>query len=1130
MRKRTGGSNRCTRGALALGDEEAPAERGSAGRHDGLPVAHEARAANAQSQRGAVCSACGFVNPFEFRFCGGCGTALERTTPETLPQRPQPERRQLTVLFCDLVGSSMLATQLDPEELRDLIMAYQSACTLAIRRYDGTVSRYVGDGILALFGFPLAHEDDPERAVRAGLDIVAAMRKLPMPAGAGGSHSLSVRVGIATGLVVVGDLVGEGASEEHAVVGETPNLAARLQGLATPNAVVVAAGTRALLGERFEYCDLGLHALHGFSEPVRASQVLAARVGASRFEAAQPARLLPIVDRDEYTRWLRRLWHEAEHTGGRVALLSGEAGIGKSRIVEALREQIGGTPYAALRYQCSPHYANTALHPVIEQIERAAGIAHEDTAHTKLERLATWLGSTAAAGDAVPLLAALLSIPSDERFPMPAMSPQRQKERTFEVLIEFMQKLARVWPLPVVFEDVHWIDPTTKEFLTLLIARVRDMRALVVITFRPEFQPPWRGEPHVDFRLIEKLPPEHSIGLARRVAAERLPPETIDEVVAKTDGVPLFIEELTRAVVDTALATEQQDLFTLRSTTALRAIPSTLQDSLMARLDQLGAAKSVAQIAGAIGREFGYELLEAVADLPAQRLREDLQVLEASGLIYPESRLDGESYAFKHALVQEAAYNSLLRTRRRELHERIAAALETRFPQTARDAPELIAHHWTEAGVIDRGVTGWLTAGQRASQRSEYREAIAHLRRGLELIPRLGDSHTQRERELALLLALGPALITTEGGGTPQVAAVYARALELCDAKTESPAHFVAQWGAWRISMNHATGRERADKLLDLAQRIGEPELLVQAHHCQWATLYMLGAHAECCRHIEAGLSVYDSKHDRSNSALYGSHDARVCGLGEGALAQWMLGRADSALGLMRSSLEWADELAHVGSRVHAMDYALVLQKFRRDTRAVYERATELHDYASEQKLRVHCAKGAFFRGWAHAMLHDTAAGLAEMLDGIASEKDADTPTDFPLYYEMLAEVYGTAGRVEEGLRAIDEAFAVATRQGIVFWNAELHRRRGELLLVAGGTTAARRCFEEALACARAHAARSLELRAAMSLARVCDAQDELETATGTVRPLYESFNEGHATPDLAEARQLIEKLHERAR
>jgi class 3 adenylate cyclase/predicted ATPase len=1109
-----------------LGEEEAPAEGGSAARRDGLPPAQDTRASNVTSARDPVCSACGFVNPFEFRFCGGCGSALTRTMPES---RPQPERRQLTILFCDLVGSSMLATQLDPEELRDLILAYQSACTLAIRRYDGTVSRYVGDGILALFGFPLAHEDDPERAVRAGLDIVAAIRKLPMPAGAGGTHSLAVRVGIATGLVVVGDLVGEGASEEHAVVGETPNLAARLQGLATPNAVVVSAGTRALLGERFECRDLGLHALHGFSEPVRASQVLAARVGASRFESAQPARLLPIVDRDEYTRWLRRLWHEAEHTGGRVALLSGEAGIGKSRIVEALREQIGGTPYAALRYQCSPHYVNTALHPVTEQIERAAGIAHEDTAHTKLERLATWLGSAAAAADAVPLLAALLSIPPDERFPMPAMSPQRQKERTFEVLLEFMQKLARVWPLPIVFEDAHWMDPTTKEFVTLLIARVRDMRALVVITFRPEFQPPWRAE-HVEFREIEKLPPEHSMGLARRVAAERLPPETIDEVVAKTDGVPLFIEELTRAVVDTALATEQQDLFTLRSTNALRTIPSTLQDSLMARLDQLGAAKSVAQIAGAIGREFSYDLLEAVADLPPQRLREDLRVLEASDLIYPESRLDGESYAFKHALVQEAAYNSLLRTRRRELHERIAAALETRFPQTARDAPELVAHHWTEAGVIDRGVTGWLTAGQRASQRSEYREAIAHLRRGLELIPRLGDAHAQRERELALLLALGPALITTEGGGTSQVAAVYARALELCDAKTESPAHFVAQWGAWRISMNHATGRQRADKLLHLAQRIGEPELLVQAHHCQWATLYMLGAHAECCRHIEAGLSVYDSKHDRSDSALYGSHDARVCGLGEGALAQWMLGRADSALGYMRSSLSWADELAHVGSRVHAMDYALVLQKFRRDIGAVYERASELHDYASEQKLRVHCAKGAFFRGWARAMLYDTAAGLAEMLEGIASEKDADTPTDFPLYYEMLAEIYGKAGRVEDGLLAIDEAFAVASRQGIVFWNAELHRRRGVLLLASGQAAAARHCFEEALTCARTHAARSLELRAAVSLARLCNEQDELETATEIVRPLYEIFTEGHATPDLAEARQLIEELHERAR
>lgn len=546
----------------------------------------------------------------------------------------------------------------------------------------------------------------------------------------------------------------------------------------------------------------------------------------------------------------------------------------------------------------------------------------------------------------------------------------------------------------------------------------------------------------------------------------------------------------------------------------------------MARLDQLGQAKLIAQIAGAIGREFSHELLEAVVPLPPERLREGLRVLEHSGLVYAEPRAPASGYAFKHALVQEAAYHSLLRSRRRELHLRIAEVLESRFPQTARDAPELVAHHWTEAGLAERAVAGWLAAGQRASERSEHREAIAHLRRGLDLIPRLSDASEQRTRELTLLLALGPALITAEGAGTSEVARVYERALELCTGMPASAAHFAAYWGWWRASMDHRMGRERADKLLALARDLGEPSLLLQAHHCQWATLYMLGAHAECCRHIEAGLGLYDPNHHRTHAALYGGHDARVCALGERALARWLLGHPQEALEHVQSALAWAEELSHVGSRAHAMDYALVLHKFRRDAGAVHLRAGELVAYASEQKLRDHRAKGEFFRGWARAMLENAAGGLSEMLHGIASERDAGTPEDFTLYYEMLAEIYARAGRLEEGLRAVSDAFAVAERCGNVFWNAELHRRRGELLLASGAQSgAAAACFQDALDCARAQQACSLELRAAVSLARLHRREGDARAASAILRPVYESFTQGFDTPDLAEARELLEAL-----
>lgn len=1065
-----------------------------------------------------ACSACGFVNPHDHRFCGACGAPLiVREQPEQ-GYRSEAERRQLTVLFSDLVDSSLLATRLDPEPLSQLILAYQRECTSVIERYDGTVLRYVGDAALAVFGFPRAHEDDPERAVRAGLDIISAVSALPSHEVAS-IDALKVRVGIATGVVVVGDLIGKGAAQEQTVIGETPNLAARLQALALPNSVVIAARTRALLGERFDYADLGRRVLHGFPEPVRVYRVTRALTSSSRFEATRVTRLSPIVDREVYTSWLRALWKEAQESHGRVALLCGDPGMGKSRIVEALREQIAGTPYVAACHQCSPHYSHTALHPVIEQIERAAGITHETAPDLKLERLSNWLGSDDSP-EALPLLAALLSIPTRAELAIPPMSAERRKERTFEILIGRMARLAEAWPLPIVFEDVHWMDPTTAEFLTVLVERVRTMRALLVITFRPEFVPPWQNQPHVALRRIERLESAHALELVEQVAADELSKDTILEVVAKCDGVPLFIEELTRAVAD-AKPAEGSTI----SAHALRDIPATLKDSLMARLDQLGRAKNLAQIAGVIGREFSYTLLEAVAQLPSERLRADMQTLEASGLVYSQPSLDAESYVFKHALVQEAAYQSLLLSTRRELHARTAQALESLFPRTLSDAPELIALHWTEAGEAERATARWLAAGQRASQRSEYAEAIAHLRKGLEVVPAIADARLRRERELALRLALGPALITKEGGGTQEVADLYARAVALCSDMPESAAHFVAQWGSWRTAMNHRTGRVRADALLELARRLGEPQLLVQAHHCEWATLYMLGAHDECCAHVQSGLEVYELKNDRVYSALYGGHDARVCGLGEAALAHWMLGRTEPACVSAREARAWADELTHVGSCAHAMDYALVLDKFRRDAASVQQRGEELMEYASRQKLRVHRAKGAFFRAWARATNGHVDRGLAEMLEALDSVKAADTPTDFPLYYEMLAEIFGRAGRAYDGLRAIEQAFVVSDRQGIVFWNAELHRRRGELHLLGGARGAARQAFDEALRCAQTQNACALELRAATSLARLLAAEAQREAAADTLRPRYQSFNRDMTNADLADAHAVLEGL-----
>lgn len=707
-----------------------------------------------------VCPRCGFANPGQFRFCGSCGAPLvaaARTAAETPTPRPQPERRQLTVLFCDLVGSSALSTRLDPEELRDLIRAYQEASTGVIRRFGGSISRYVGDGIRALFGYPLAHEDDAERAVRAALDVVRAVSAASVP---GSVERLAVRIGVATGLVVVGDVIGQGVAEEEAVLGETPNLAARLQGLGPPDSIVISAGTRALLGERFEYADLGVQTLHGFQDPVHAWRVLSVRPFWTRFRASSQALGMPLVGREEHLDALLRTWREAAQSGGRIVVLSGEPGIGKSRVVEALREKLERGTYLGAPFQCSPHYTNTALYPVIEHMGRSAGIGAEDSAALKLAKLSKWLGRVAEKRDALALLGALLSIDPDPRYPLPAMSPRRQKERTLELLLEYLKEMSDWRPVLAVLEDLHWIDPTTQEFLSLLTERISGMRVLAVLTCRPGFSAPWLTHPSVEVRQLEKLPTAQAVRLAGQVAGERLPKEVIEHLVARTDGVPLFIEELTRAVVDTGVPAEQQGRGALRQAPPSPAIPSTLRDSLMARLDQLGPAKLVAQVAGAIGREFSYDLLKLVVPLDGERLREGLRVLEDAGLAYAAAGdAPAAAYAFKHALVQEAAYGSLLHSRRRELHRTIAQALESYFPQTARDAPELVAYHWTEDSDMARAVDAWTAAGRRASERSEYREAIAHLRRALEVLQRLPADRAALEQGVDIRFELRNALL-----------------------------------------------------------------------------------------------------------------------------------------------------------------------------------------------------------------------------------------------------------------------------------------------------------------------------------------------------------------------------------
>jgi len=1041
----------------------------------------------------------------------------------------QAERRQLTVMFCDMVGSTALSTRLDPEDMSEVLRTFQHTCAEVIAGFDGFIARYMGDGMLVYFGYPRAHEDDAERAVRTGLGITAAMELLNKTLRRDMDIEVAVRVGIATGLVVVGDIVGDGPSEEKTVVGETPNLAARLQGLARPNTVVIAPATRELLGERFEYEDIGTHRLEGFGGEMRAWQVVRSREAGSAIDPGHVEGLAPLVGRDSEVALVLDRWRQANEGEGQAVLLSGEPGIGKSRITLTLRERIGSEPHTYVSYQCSPYHRNSALYPVIEQIRRVARFDRQDSDDRKLDKLEAVVDRTVSdSGEAVALLAGLLSLSTDGRYPALEMSPQGQKEAGIAAVVDQIEARAVRGPVLVSFQDLHWIDPTSLEFLDLLVERARNIPVLVLAAFRPEFTAPWTGQSHVTSLSLNRLSRKRCLELVEGITTGKpLPDSLVDQIVAKTDGVPLFVEELTKTVLNSGLLDERDGRYVLNGPLPPRAIPSTIQDSLMARLDQLGADKEIAQIGSVVGRQFSHELLAAVTQMPETLLDSALERLVESELVFSRGSPPETTYTFKHALVQDAAYESLLFSRRKQLHGRIARTIEENFVESAKTSPEVLAHHYTEAGETIKAVDYWLKAAENASDRSANVEAANHLRMGLGLLEALPEGLERKTLELKLRIPLGAALITLKGAGSAEVEQVYARALELCAELPESPLHFAAHWGWWRLSMNFRTGQERADKLLALAQNLGDPGLLMQAHHCLWATMFMLGNQSGCYQHIIEGLELYDEERHRAHASVYGGHDARVCGHGEAALALWLLGFPDQALARVRVANDCARVLSHAGSVAHAMDIRVMLHHYLRNGDKVRTIAEAMIAFGEEKGFPDYVAKGIFFGGWALITLNRADAGLADLLKGIEMQRAIGTKEDFPVYFDMLAEAYRIGGQGEQALTQLDEAFAVADESGIHYWDAELHRRKGEVLCSLGEDREreAEACFRKALEIAGEQKAKSLELRAVMSLAQLWQAQGKTGEAREALSSVYGWFTEGFETIDLAEARVMLAAL-----
>jgi class 3 adenylate cyclase/predicted ATPase len=1055
----------------------------------------------------------------------------DAVSPPTAVRPTDAERRQLTVLFCDLVDSTVLASQLDPEELREVVRAYQEACAKVIARFEGHIAQYLGDGLLVYFGYPRAHEDDAQRAVRAGLGMVVALGQLNTRLGQERGLQLTVRLGIHTGMVVVGD-VGGGARQEQLALGETPNLAARLQGIAAPNTLMISATTYRLLGGFFACQSLGPHLLKGFAQPLEVYQVLYESMARSRLEAVGTTGLTPLVGREQEVGLLLERWAQVKEGLGQVVLLSGEAGIGKSRLVQVLTEQVATEPQAWLTpCQCSPYYQNTALYPMIDLLERVAlRFEREEAPAQKLSKLEGFLVQYGLPlTEAVPLFAALLSLPLPAEYAPLMMSPEQQKQRTLQALLTILLRIATQQPVLFVMEDLHWMDPSTLEFLTLLVDQGPTARILALFTCRPDFSPPWTGRAHLTQITLNRLPRRQAAELTGRVAhGKALPPEVVAQVVAKTDGVPLFVEELTKMLLESGLLQEREERYALAGSLPPLAIPTTLHDSLMARLDRLATVKALAQLGATLGREFAYELLQAVSPWDEGTLQQGLHQLVAAEFLYQQGLPPQATYRFKHALIQDAAYQSLLKSTRQQYHQRIAEVLEGRFPEVAATQPELLAHHCTEAGLSAQAIAYWQRAGEHARDRSAPLEAIRHCTTGVALLQTLPETPARTQQALSLYLALGAALQMAQGFAAPEVERAYTQAYALCQQVGETPALVPVLLGLWRFYLNRPqlrTARQLGDTLLRLAQRADDRALAVVAHYTLGATWFYLGALPAARTHLEEAIARYTPDQRRALAFRMGSDPGVGCRV-HAAMTLWLLGYPAQALARLHEALALAHELAHPYSLAQARVHAAYVSQYRRDVPAVHEHAEAAVALATAQGFSLWAALGTSVRGWALALQGHGEEGIAQVRQGLAAWRATGAALLVPYLCTVLADIPAHLGHTVDVLEALAEAHTLVEQQEERWWEAEVARLRGVVLLRQPGTPQeeAEAWLQRALDVARRQQAKSLELRAAMSLSRLWQ-QGKRQEAYDLLAPIYHWFTEGFDTADLQEAKALLEAL-----
>ena len=1040
------------------------------------------------------------------------------------------ERRQVTVMFSDLVGSTALSARMDPEDMREVISAYQKCVAETVKRFGGFVAKYMGDGVLVYFGYPQAHEDDAERAVRAGLELIQAVSGLKS------STPLQTRVGIATGLVVVGDLIGSGEAQERGIVGETPNLAARLQGIAEPNTVVIGESTRRLLGNLFELEDLGAKDLKGIAGPAHAWAALRASSVESRFEALHAGGLTELVGREEELELLLRRWSKAKTGEGQVALLSGEAGIGKSRLTAALLEKLTSEPHARLRYFCSPQHTDSALYPVIGQMERAAGFVHDDTPQAKLDKLDTVLAQTTTRIEDAALFAEMLSLPNDGRYPTLDLIPEQRRQRTLEALTAQLAGLARQKPVLMIVEDAHWVDPTSLEVFGRTVDRIKTLPALLIITYRPEFNAPWAGRSHVTSLALSRLGERETAAIiARLVGNKELPSDVMAEIVERTDGIPLFVEEMTKAVLEAGSEDAARRTAAAIPSSTL-AVPASLQASLMARLDRLGSAKEVAQIGSAIGREFSHALLAAVVRKPEAELASALDRPIAAGLLFRQGVPPNASYLFKHALVQDAAYGTLLREPRRALHTRIAETLESQFAEIVESQPELLARHCTEAGLIEQAAALWGKAGRLSLARSALVEAAEQLTHALDQIVALPATTALRREQIKLQIVLTNALMYTKGFAAPETAASLEQTrslLEQAEALGEPPEDpsvllsvLSGFWAASLVAFNGDATRELAAQIMALAEKQEAALPTMVGHRLMGQSLLLTGDIAEGRAHLDRAIALYDpAKRRASEDGRFGTE--WVATLAYRMVTLWYLGYPDAALVDADNALRGAREIGQAAALMNLFCWSAWLHINIGNYVVAAAQARELNVLAEEKGAPMWKASGMVFQGMAFAMTGKASNAIQMLSSGLLAYRSTGSTLMLPTILSYLAKAHVALNQHDEASRCVDEAMTLMETTQEKRHEADIQRIAGDLALLSPkpDATKAEAYFKRALAVARAQQTKSWELRAAMSMARLWRDQGKRDEARDLLAPVYGWFTEGFDTLDLREAKALLDDL-----